>query len=113
MPVRHSPIDFRRELVKILNLNTKLCENTLKEKFRSHIGCSFEVCADAWNRMVERESLPSGAQLKHLLWTLMFLMLYDTQRRSSVVLDSDEKTIRKWNGIMLRALFDIKDTVVS
>ena len=113
MPVRHSPMDFRMELVKILNLNEKLCKNTLKEKFRCHIGCSFEVCADAWNRMVERDSLPSGAKPKHLLWTLMFLMLYDTQRRSSVVLNSDKKTIRKWNGIMLRALFDIKDTVVS
>ena len=113
MPVRHSPLDFRRELVRILTMNENLSENTLKELFRSHIGCSFEVCADAWNRMVARDSLPGDAKPKHLIWTLMYLKLYDTQRRSSVVLRSDADTIRKWRNIILRALFGIKDTVVS
>ena len=98
--------------MRILKVNEKLSKNTLKETFRSHIGCSFEVCADAWSRMVARDSLPQDAKPKHLIWTLMYLKLYDTQRRSSVVLNSDSKTIRKWKCIILKALFDIKDTVV-
>ena len=111
--MRLGPKVFEDVLRAILDLTRELAQSTIRDYCRIHIGVSFDVCADVWNKIAENGTMPSQAKPKHLLWALMKLNLYDTDKRQAVQLKVDTKTARKWIWLMLNAIFIIKSLVVS
>jgi len=58
--------------------------------------------------MDDKSLLPEDTLVKHLLWGLSFLKLYNNQRvHAPVICGADEKTFRKWVWIVLDALGEI------
>ena len=109
----HHPIVFQNALRAILGLTRELAESTVLGLCRAHIGVSFEVCADVWKKIMQNDTMPSGAQPKHLLWALMMLNMYATSKQRAVTARADPKTCDKWVWAMLEAIVSIKSMVVS
>ena len=109
----YGPMVFKNLLWEILGLTRHLCDNTLLDYCRIHIGVSFEVCANVWKRITLNGTMPPKAQPEHLLWALMKLNLYDTDKRQAVVIQHDKETVRLWVWKMLEAIVSLKDLVVS
>ena len=75
------------------------------DRFSAIFGCSPTVAAALWNRLDAKGLLPSDCLVKHLLWGMSFLKLYNVQRvQAPVICGADEKTFRKWVWLMLDAL---------
>ena len=60
----------------------------------------------------------SSAKPIHLLWALMFLKIYSTERVSRTIVGSSrnptmEKTMRKWVRLFVRAISFLESEVVS
>lgn len=73
-------------------------------RFRAFYGVSPEVCAILWNFLTEK---PNGAQLKHLLWTLLFLKRYNTEHVNAALVLADEKTFRLWTWRFIHMLANL------
>ena len=61
--------------------------------------------------MDEDEKLPKKARPKHLLWTLLFLKLYDVENVLAPMCGCSEKTFRKWVWSMMAAIGSLDDVV--
>ena len=109
----YGPMVFMNVLREILGLTRKLSQSTLLDYCRIHIGVSFAVCADVWGKIIQNNKMPDGAKPKHLLWALMKLNLYETDKRQAVSIKADPKTLRKWVWAMLEAIVSIENMVVS
>jgi hypothetical protein len=81
--------------------------------FRALFGCCAEVTRKLWLMQVDNEFLPQGVTIKHLLWTLMFLKVYPTDRPMSMMTKADPKTFRKWIDLVLDAISFLEPLVVS
>ena len=103
---------FEEKLKEILNIKRPLAKSTLKRRYRTHIGVSFEVCAEVWRRMVVQLLLPDKAEPHHLLWALMFLNMYNTVDAYATLVDKDPSTWRKWIWAMVHAIKALETTVV-
>jgi len=77
------------------------------ERFSATFGCSPRVAAAVWNRLDKKDLLPEDMLVKHLLWALSFLKLYNPERAQAPVCGGDEKTYRKWVWIALEALVEL------
>jgi hypothetical protein len=77
------------------------------ERFAATFGCSPKVAAALWNRLDKKDLLPEDTLVKHLLWALSFLKLYNAQRAQAPVCGADEKTFRKWVWRVLDALAEL------
>ena len=80
-------------------------------RFKATFGVTPLLCSVLWNWMDDDQKLPEGASPIHLLWTLMFLKLYDTEDVLSLICRCDPKTHRKWVWLMLSAIASIDDVV--
>jgi hypothetical protein len=70
---------------------------TRDRRFRSHFGVTPDICAHVWD-LLDHTMLPREAEKKHLLWALMFLMLYKTESVHCTLAGGvDEKTFRSWS----------------
>ena len=107
------PKVFETLLRSILKLERNLCAYTINKRCRSHIGVSFEVCADVWNRITTNGSIPEKAMPKHLLWTLNFMFLYETDNVLATRWEADTKTLKKWIWAMIDSIMTLKKEVVS
>ena len=99
------PTVFETLLRSILKLERDLCAYTINTRCRSHIGVSFEVCADVWNQITTNGSIPEKAMPKHLLWTLNFMFLYDVL---ATRWEADTKTLKKWIWAMIDSIMTLK-----
>ena len=68
--------------------------------FMATFGCNTILCAFIWNATTK----PNVAVPIHLLWTLMFLIVYATESVLLGMTRVDEKTYRKWIWMILRTL---------
>jgi hypothetical protein len=50
---------------------------------------------------------------KHLLWALHFMKCYPTEKQMSSAVKEDDKTLRKWVQIFIKALAGLNSKVVS
>ena len=90
--------------------------NTQFRRFKSHFGIDWFLCAKLWVLLIPilyDQSHPKGAKTKHLLWTLMFLRLYDTEEILSGKVTADEKTYRKWVWIFIGYIYYLQVDFVS
>jgi hypothetical protein len=77
------------------------------DRFSATFGCSPRVAAALWNQLDKKDLLPEDTLIKHLLWALSFLKLYNAQRAQAPVCGADEKTFRKWVWVVLDALAEL------
>lgn len=68
-------------------------------------GVSADTCAVLW--ALREGRTPPGAKPVNLLWGLLFLKLYETERVNSFIAGTDEKTFRKWTWIIVKLLADL------
>lgn len=88
--------------------------STEDREFREHFGCSIDVCLSLWNSMEETGYLPPNGRLEHLLWGLMFLKIYGTERvMCSMAGGPDKDTFRKWSWLFVDAIASLEYSVVS
>lgn len=82
--------------------------------FRAHFGTSVDVCLALWEwiRVHPRRPL-RGMQPKHLMWTLLFLKVYDTEDVLSSRVGTTRKTFRRWIWRVLLLIQTLKRRVVS
>ena len=64
-------------------------------RFRSQFGISPVICARIWNSLGEVK--PNGFEPKHLLWGLLFLKVYSTESVHATIVNTCERTFRKWS----------------
>ena len=75
---------------------------TRDRRFRSHFGVTPEICGHIWDALLD---LPKAAEKMHLLWGLMFLMLYGTESvNASMAGGVDESTFRNWSWFFVEAI---------
>jgi hypothetical protein len=75
---------FEREGLKMMQRVKSSSSSSSKivssRRFRGHFGCSPEVAAKLWFLCdPENEPFPEGANVEHLLWTLIFIKVYPPQ----------------------------------
>lgn len=66
------------------------------ERWRSFFGVTADTVADIWNALSRFRLLPTKGLYKHLMWTLCYLKVYDSETLMASLIKADEKTIRKW-----------------
>ncbi len=79
-------------------------------KFRCFFGISPQVCSLVWELL--KPKLCSGAQPKHLLWSLLFLRQYNAELTNRILVGADEKTFRKWTWYFIKLLSKL-DVVIK
>ena len=92
---------------EILHRSSNRRKRVSLERFSATFGCSLCVAAAVWNRLDKKDLLPEDMLVKHLLWSLSFLKLYNPERAQAPVCGGDEKTFRKWVWIALEALAEL------
>ena len=82
-------------------------------EFRGHFGCGLMVFLTLWNLLVTTDLLPAGGIIKHLLWTLLFMKVYGSQKvLCSLCGGVDVETFRKWTWLFIAAVSDLESLVV-
>jgi hypothetical protein len=94
--------NIARDQLGITRYRKKTCFN---HKFRAFFGFGPKVTARIWNTLTAQELVPEGGRVVHLLWTLCFLKLYDTEAVLSTIFDVCEKTYRKWVWKFLKKIY--------
>lgn len=94
---------FYRLGFQYINHTAKKSVLTGLRRFKSFFGVSPEVCAKVWNLLVS----DATSDPKHLLWCLLFLKQYGTEHERRVILNADEKTVRKWTWVYVKLLSEI------
>jgi hypothetical protein len=79
--------------------------------FRSHFGCSSDVCSVLWQMMAVNR--PNGMRPTHLLWALLFLKTYSTEDVLAERVGTTRKTYRKWVWTVVELIQALKPRVVS
>ena len=87
--------------------------STEDRHFRALFGCCVDVVLKLWLLLVDSDLVPSGANIKHLLWTLLFLKVYPTDSTMSRMTQSDPKTFRKWINLFLDSICFLESKVAS
>jgi len=82
-------------------------------RWRSYFGASANTVADVWNALDSTNRLPDNASLDHMLWTFMFLKVYETETIMAGIIACDEKTYRKWVWAFAEAIADLLNDLVS
>lgn len=89
-----------------------------EREFRSQFGASWYVCADVWN-LLESHGIGldggnrGGREPKHLLWALLFLKVYGSEKTNSVLCGTSVKTYRRWVWELLSQIAMLEVVVVS
>jgi hypothetical protein len=106
---------FRRGLMIVfcgrLRIENIEFSSTTYRQFRSHFGTSPGTCAICWNYI--EHILPKKMVYTHLLWALLFLKVYATESVLASKCDCDVKTYREKVWIVVRAIYSVRNKVVS
>jgi len=84
----------------------------LNRRWRSYFGASCDTVADIWNALQQTDRLPENAALDHLLWTFMFLKVYEVEVVMAGIIGCDEKTYQKWVWSFALAIADLANDVI-
>lgn len=89
---------------EILGLEAQTRMTSVAESFRYNFKYGPRRCAFLFVMTRHLPMIPDGYQPKHLLWTLYFLLTYQTERRLCCVFRADRKTIRKYTWPIINAI---------
>jgi hypothetical protein len=90
-----------------LRVTNRLSKVSYNRKFHSWFGLSPKVAARLWNTLVLQQKLPRGGLVKHLLWTLSFLKLYESEQVYTTTFSVTGNTFRKWVWKFLSKIYTI------
>jgi hypothetical protein len=96
-----------------MKMHQKLAHATEMARFHATFGTSPEVCSILWEMLEPQKEINSYAKPPHLLWGLMFLRLYCSERVNRMIVEVDEGTFRKWAWLIIDAISYLEDRVVS
>jgi len=106
--------DFNGLAADLMNRSAEGSELTMDVRFRSMFGVSAVVCAIVWTHLCQEDILPVDCVATYLLWALMFLKTYDTEKNLSGIAGGvDEKTYVKWTWIVLDGIALLEYKIVS
>jgi hypothetical protein len=95
----------------IINLPSVM-NSTFDRRWKSSFGAPPKVCFV----LCPYKTMPAGVNPKHILWTLLFLTVYDTEHNSNSsqgLGNMDEKTHCKWSKLFVVAILYLECKVVS
>jgi hypothetical protein len=74
----------------------------------SYFGATATVVAEIWNRLVVQNLLDvdSNPRPRHLLWSLLWLRQYNTEKMNRLLAGIDEKTYREWSWYFVELIRD-------
>ena len=94
-----------------LRMNNGRANSSQLRTWKTFFGTTPQVAADIWNAL--HPTLKQGSQPKHLLWALLFLRKYNTERENCAIVGiQDEKTFREWCWYFIQKLSDHMVVVV-
>ena len=100
---------FRREACVILGTDLMERDNESSlTTYHRHFGTSPRTCSILWNLMVDKESLERESRPKHLLWTLMWMYLYQSYTVLCLYIGCTHKTFQKHRNMIVKALNEIQ-----
>ena len=102
----YDPEFFHNLGMSLLHRSTVSASLTTKRRFRAYYGVTHTVSYKLWLNL--RAQIPENCKPCHLLWTLNFLKTYDTEMVRSALFRVDEKTMRKWQWIVIDAISNLK-----
>ena len=101
---------FAKEGSLILKRQSSRTSNEFDRDFRSLFGCSPVVCGVLWVRC----NFPEWVEPKHLLWTLMFLKIYENEKTLATLAGvGDRQKFREVVWPILMNISALKKSVVS
>ena len=101
--------DFRILACQMLNVNPNRVPREVVKAITGFFGTSVEVMADIWNRIDPIQNVHTDSEPKHLLWALLFLYHYNTEKvNCKIVGIGDPKTFRNWCWRFVAACVDGK-----
>ena len=68
--------EFEKLGMAMMQRSSSGSSETRARRFRSHFGFTPEICGHIWDALLD---LPKATVEMHLLWGLMFWMLYGTE----------------------------------
>jgi hypothetical protein len=103
--------------IAIMCRSTVVVKESNATRFRTFFGTSPDVCARIWLLIDPYATMPTGVQLFHLLWALMFLKLYCAESVLATLAGAgqksvDEKTFRKWCWLFVNEINHLKYKVI-
>jgi hypothetical protein len=108
------PVDvFCVAAIRIIAISVDVENKTHLRLWKEHFGVSPVVVCIVWNRMSFWRCLPAKCEPKHLLWTLLFLKVYATERILATQCGCNPETYRQWVKLVLEGLNRLEPFVVS
>ena len=112
-----TPEHFER-IARNLTVSKNAYKNVLSEKqtereWRSLFGTTSVVAAEIWNRIDIPAPYNARAEPKHLLYALVLLHKYPTDKAAAKIVNCHCNTFRKWAWIFIEAIFNLHQNVVS
>ncbi len=88
------------------------------QSFWALFGCGPKIAFILWNKLVAKTAsgslLPEQAEMKHLLWTLMYCkQWYGKWKTMRKLTNTDPKTLRKWIAVFYEAIAFLEPSVVG
>ena len=105
--MRIPPHAFEVLAAPIIRRTRSTNESINDSRFVAFFGCTPVVCSYAWKKIQCQQDINPNATPKHLLWSLLFLKLYLSEKVNASICECDEKTYRQWNWTMLEYLANI------
>ena len=88
--------------------------STEERKFRALFGAGVAAVLELWLLLVSHDCVPPGGTIMFMLWTLMFVKVYPTDKTLRKLCGgASEKTIRRWVQLYASAIGWIEGEVVS
>ena len=81
-----------------------LCLATKERNFKAHFGASLSVAYTLWCWLDVYNDGPYGGMVHHMLWTLLFLKVYDTYDVLASSVGVHRDTYRKWVWLFLNRI---------
>lgn len=82
--------------------------------FRALFGCGATVALALWKMLCDNDLVPASGKIIHLLWTLLFMKQYPTEKTFSTMCGGVHgNTLRKYVHPMINAICLLEANVVS
>jgi hypothetical protein len=102
--VRYVALVARHEL----SIKEETTSHVFLRKFVAVVGARPNVVCCLWNMLVQQNLVPEHVYLKHLLWALSLVKLYQTDYFYSIYYGVHPDTFRKWAWLVLFAIEKLK-----
>ena len=108
---------FKNIGLSIIERRVQLLEYAPSEEnvklFKQTYRANWKVCENLWDLLDEYGAWRAQRKPEHLLWTLLFLRKYDTERANAAMVGTTCKTYRKWVWRVVEEIAGLAPMVVS